>query len=296
MSLPSRLLREPVIHFIVAGALLYLAALFFRGDELLPEDEALIHIDREALLNFMQFRANAFDAEAFGRTLDNMSEEELDFLIEEYLTEEVLYREAQALNLEQSDYIIRQRMVQKMQFLLTDLAGGESAFTEEELNSYFAANQLAWEVLPSATFTHVFFDSTRRGDSDAFNAAESLRQDFNSRSVGFNDIDGEGDRFPFLKNHVERTFEYVQGQFGPQFVEQLATLEASAQWQGPLQSVFGWHIVLLTETLPARIPELEEVREQVEADYVRERSDTLLQEMIESVKARYSTKLAPLGE
>lgn len=289
MTILRRLLKEPVVHFVVAGAIFYGILTIFSepnagGGEL---DDTQITVNRDNLLTFMQFRSNAFDAESFALALAEMGDEELEELIDAYIDEEVLYRESVSLNLNESDYIIRQRMVQKMQFLLGDIAGGEAAFTEEELQTYFDENRDVWLVQPSATFTHVFFDSTRRGDEQARLDAQALLTDFNERQVGFNDAAGEGDRFPFLRNYVERTLEYVQGQFGVNFASTLASMDASEQWQGPVRSEYGWHIIMITSRLDARYPDLDEVRTDVERDYIRERSDQLLKDITRSVRDRY---------
>lgn len=287
MNFFQRLLREPVLHFIVVGMLLFTLTAAFRDGPLLPEDDATIVVDRTTLLSFMQFRSNAFDAGAFSAALDAMPAEELQGLIDDYVTEEVLYRESRALGLDSSDYIIRQRMVQKMQFLLADLAGGESSWTETELADYFAQHREVWLVQPSTTFTHVYFDASRRGENPAFEDAMAMRDSLNTRQAGFNDIAEDGDRFHFLRNYVERTYDYIEGQFGSDFAAALQDTQASATWQGPFRSAFGWHVVLLSEQLPARYPELEEVREDVVADFLRTRGNSLRDEMIATVKERY---------
>lgn len=292
MNLIQRLLREPVLHFLVAGVLLYVVATVIRGPELMPEDERRIVVDRDALLEFMQFRANVFEPELFEETLNSLSEEELNTVVEQYITEEVLYREAQALALEQSDYIIRQRMVEKMQFLLAGLAGGDSAPPAEELQAYFEENKAGYLIKPSVTFTHVFFDTGIHGDEQALAKAREALAKLNADNIGFNGAEGMGDRYPFLRNYVERTVEYVQGHFGTDFAAALSALEPDEEsWQGPLPSEYGYHLVLLTSYFPAREPMLEEVRRDVERDYMQERERLLLDEMVENVREQYEIEI-----
>lgn len=292
-----RILRDPVLHFLLAGALLYTAAMAFRGDELQAGNERLIRVDRDSMLEFMQFRANLFNEELFDEALDTIAPEELQFLIDEYVTEEVLYREAAALGLDASDYIIRQRMVEKMRFLLGDLAGAEVQATTEELRGYLESQRESFVVKPSATFTHVFFDTSVRGEAEARAAAEAAVSELNAREVGFNGVTDIGDRFPFLRNYVERTLEFMQGHFGPQFVEALQALAPSEDsWQGPLQSAYGFHVVMLTELTEARYPSLEEIRGEVELEYIEQRSREALSDMIDNVREQYDVEMGELRD
>src|SRR5690606_15059644 len=119
----TTLLRQPLLHFLALGVLLFALYDWRVGDA--PESDASarhIVVTREALLDFIQYRARAFDDAAAVAQLDSMSAEQREALIDEYVREEALYREALALGMEQGDYIIRQRLVQKVEFLLENLA------------------------------------------------------------------------------------------------------------------------------------------------------------------------------
>jgi parvulin-like peptidyl-prolyl isomerase len=257
-----------------------------------PEpDDATIVVDRRALLVFMQYRANAFEPEAFETLLDAMTDTELAALVDDYVKEETLYREAQALGLDESDYIIRQRMIQKMGFLMGDLAVAGEAIDEAALSDYFAANREAYAIEPSVTFTHVFFDADRRGAEGAGQAAREALAELAEADAGFNDAPGRGDRFPFLRNYVERTFEYVASHFGADFAAELSALEASEDWQGPIRSAYGWHDVLITQRTPRSLPALADVREQVEADFRRDAADEALERLTEGLRERYRVEI-----
>jgi hypothetical protein len=288
MAAVSRWLREPLVHFIVAGTVLFGAFHWYRGPTPTAADTATITVDRRNLLSFLQYRANAFEPETFGAALDAMSNDELETLIDAYVDEEVLYREARELGLEQSDNIIRQRMVQKMRFLLADVAAAGAEPAPAALAAYFEANIDAYAIQPWATFTHVFFDATHHGETEARALAEATRRELNAAGAGFNDATDRGDTFPYLDNYVERTFEFIASHFGDEFAAALAQIDASAsEWQGPLLSAFGEHVVLLTRREERALPSLDEVRGDVERDYANERSTAALAEMTEAMRERY---------
>jgi hypothetical protein len=288
----SRLLREPLVHFIVAGAVLYGTYAALAGSDETTDSGETIIVDRRALLTFMQYRANAFEPETFSAVLDTMSDADLQELIDAYINEEVLYREAESIGLDSNDYIIRQRLVQKMSFLMSDIADRGATASDDELTDWFEANIEAYAIQPWTTFTHVFFDVERRGAAQAAVDAQAALAALNESGLGFNDAPGHGDRFPFLRNYVERTYEYVASHFGYDFAEQLASLDASsAQWQGPLQSSLGAHVVLITTQAPRAYPDLEAVRADVERDFNAERTRMALGEMTESVRDQYRIEI-----
>jgi hypothetical protein len=296
MSALTRALREPLVHFLLAGAMLFGAYAAVRGPERLAGDDTTIIVDRRALLTYMQFQANAFEPDVFGAALDGLSDAELAALVAAYVEEEALYREARALGLEASDYVIRRRMVDKVKFLLGDVAAGDE-IDEAELASFFTEHRDRYVVAPAVTFTHVFFDAERRGEDQAAADARQTVAELNASGSGFNDASGRGDRFPFLKNYVDRTFDYVASHFGEEFSRALAAVPAApAAWQGPLRSEYGLHGVLVTRRSEERLPELAEVRGDVERDYLAARSAASLEELTGAVLERYEVELRDLRD
>lgn len=289
-----RIFREPLVHFLLAGVVLY-GAYALVADTDAVQDASRIVVDRRALLSFMQFRANAFDPDSFGAALDSMTQDELQQLIDAYVDEEVLFREAESLGLDANDYIIRQRMVQKISFLLGDVADRSAAGDEDELRAWFERNADAYAIQPWTTFTHVFFDADRRGVEGARQAAEAARVELMSSGAQFSDAAGYGDRFPFLRNYVERTHEYVASHFGDGFAAELAGLQADAGlWQGPIGSALGQHVVLVTRQVERAYPRFDEVRETVERDFAAEHARSALADVTRAVRDRYEIEILDL--
>ena len=291
-----QLLREPLVHFIAAGSVLFAAYVLVRGPAALPPDATTIVVDRRALLAFMQYRANAFEPETFEAAFEAMSADEVQRLVDAYITEEILYREARALGLDESDYIIRQRMIQKLDFLLGNAIDATTEIDAAELEKYLAVHRDDYVIEPAVTFTHVFYDSARRGAAAAQTAAESARNELTRVRAAFNDAIGQGDRFPFLKNYVERTLGHVASHFGAEFAAELAELTPSVEhWQGPIRSAYGEHVVLLTERTERRDPELAEIRAEVERDYLTERATTERATLLARHRERYRVEVLDLG-
>jgi hypothetical protein len=287
-----RILREPLLHFLLAGAALYLLHGLFAGNE---EEASSRHIivDRPALLRYMQYQARAFEPATFDASLDAMSDGERRRLIDEYVKEEVLYREAQALGLAQGDYVMRQRLVQKMSFLLEAEPAHEPA--DVGLQEYLQANEGLYRVEPAWTFTHVFIDATQHGGmAGAEQAAHRQLAALRGRSAGFNDAPAYGDRFAFMQNYVERTADYIESHFGAQFTLALQQLPVRDNWQGPLQSVHGWHLVMLTASTPGRLPQLGEIRARVLDDWRRDQAAALQAQAVGALVESYEVELRAL--
>jgi hypothetical protein len=109
----KKFLREPLVHFLAIGI-----GLFVLFDLVAPEESNLdsktIVVDRDALLTFVQFRSKAFNPEVAAARLDALGDAELSMLIDDYVREEALHREALALGMDQNDYVIKQRLIQSL--------------------------------------------------------------------------------------------------------------------------------------------------------------------------------------
>ncbi len=295
MNLLQRLAREPLVHFILLGAGLFAAyALVNDGDSV---SDRTIVVDRPALVNYLQYRAAAFEPEFFNAQYDALSEEQLAQLASAYVREEAMEREARALGLDEGDYVIKRRLIQKIEYLVADTDVSETPPDEAELEAYFEANKADFAVEAQYTFTHVFVDAERdhAGGDEAF--ANRLLSQLQARGAGFNDAPQFGDRFPYERNVVGKGLRYIANQFGPDFAAAIGQIDASEDWQGPIQSPFGYHLVLMSRVDPAHEPALEDVRDAVLAGVMEERRirsrEVLLDELVDQYDVRYEGVPAP---
>jgi len=293
----EKILREPLLHFLVAGGILFAIFGLTHHTSADPTSSKTITVDKEGLLNFLQYRSKAFETEYFTQELDAMRPEERKELVDQYVEEEMLYREAKALGLEQGDYVIRQRLVQKMRYLIDDLTEGGAAPSDAVLNDYLQKHKEIYGLEPSVTFTHVFVDSSTHGEKAAKEMAEHLKMELNARGAAFNDAPQFGDRFPFFENYVERTQDYVTSHFGAEFVAELAKVAPSdKRWSGPIHSMYGYHVVMLTSRTQARLPELNEIRAQVAEDWQRDRTQGARSQGLNRLASEYTIERKDLKE
>jgi parvulin-like peptidyl-prolyl isomerase len=220
-----------------------------------------------------------------------MSPEERQQLVDSYVREEAMARQARAMGLDDVDYVIRQRLIQKILFLIDEASAEDAQPDEADLQAYFEANQELYRQASTVTFTHVFIDDEKTYAGGGEAEAQRVQARLAARNAGFNDATRFGDRFPYLQNYVGRSGEFIANQFGPDFSRSLMALEPSNSWQGPIRSEFGWHLVLLTQKAAAEMPTLADVRGQVLSDYVTERLSELRAESLDDLIDTFNVEI-----
>ena len=267
------ILRDPLLHFLVLAI-----ALFALHDIVAHEDASAnarqIVVDRDALLNFIQYRSKSFDQEVAERQLAALTSDELDKIITELVREEALAREAKALGLDQNDYVIKRRLVQKVDYVARGFADAAFKVTEEDIRAYFEENRADFYIQPRVTFTHVYFSSERNGVDNAEQLAAEAMIRLREDGANFEDAGQYGERFLYGLNYVDRSRILVESHLGAEMTEAIFGLDpASAGWSGPFRSDHGAHVVLVTAVEPGRDPSLHEVRTQVEQQASRALSE-----------------------
>ena len=255
-----RLLREPLLHFLLIGRVLFALARFTgdpgqRGPGRIVVSPGQI----EQLI------------ERFTRVWQRPpTTTELEGLIEDHVNEEVLYREALSMGLDQGDTIIRRRLRQKMEFLSEDLANVEAS--EADLRAFLDDHPEKFRTDSTISFQQVYLNQDRRGDSTEAEAARLLKR---LRGNGAADWERLGD--PFLLDPAYESIpqRQVGSLFGSAFAEQMFQVEID-RWVGPLESGFGLHLVFVSRRVDGRVPDLASTRHAVRREWDavhRERSN-----------------------
>ena len=275
------ILREPLAQFFLLGLLLFLVYEFKSPPA--KVDSKVIKIDRDVLINHMQYRSKSFEYEKFSLMLDQLSSMQTEKLLEEFIREEVLFREAKSLNLNEKDYIIRQRLVQKMEYLLRAAEIKRPVNLEE----FYALNKDRYLTPKKITFTHIFFGKKERGSwSESERSAEKFLTDFLSKPRGKGSEINSGDRFVFHKNYVDKSSEHISSHFGKEFSDALFELGIGT-WEGPIKSAYGHHIVYVSNISEGGVKDLEEIYDQVEWDAKQAAITELTETFIVDLKKKY---------
>jgi len=269
------ILREPLLHFLVLGGLLFV--LF--GLTQAPDQEGTRQI-RVSAAQVEQLAAG------FSRTwMRPPTEEELAGLIEHHIRSEVFYREALALGLDQDDPYVRNRLGQKLEFLLDDLSA-EAEPGDETLAGFLDADAERFREPPRLSFRQVYLNPDRhpRLDAEAAGLLERLRAGADPAGLGDATLLGQA--------YDDMSQPEVERQFGAAFAEALLHLEPG-QWLGPVPSGLGAHLVLVTDRQPARLPALAEVRPQVLRDWQDQRRREQKEQAYARLREGYEITVEP---
>lgn len=274
MTSLSRLVREPLLHFLVLGACLFV--LFYQVTD--PVDTAAPNrivitkadVDRLTTQWQRQWRRPPTDRE-------------LEGLVDAYIREEILYREALALGLDKDDVIVRRRLGQKLEFLFKDLAE-QSDPGEGELERFLAENPDRYTLPGRLSFTHVYFNRDKRGAGTEKDAEKTL----DLLTSGTEDVDPTslGDRFLYQYRFDDQSAPQVARIFGSTFSERIAALDVG-EWRGPIVSGYGIHLVRIGERTEPRQPALSEVRDKVRWDVIAERRKEIDSAFYDELRQRY---------
>ena len=255
-SLVKNLVREPLVHFLLLGALIF-ATFKFISSETSQPGKILITQGRIESLEI-----------AFSRTWRRPpTTGELEGLLRDYIREEVFAREAVALGLDKDDTIIRRRLRQKLEFVSEDVAAHAEP-TDEQLRAYLKEHADAFRGDRRFTFRQVYLDPQRRGANLGRDAAQLLAQLRRSGSQA--DIAALGDSLMLEHEFKALSASEAVKQFGEKYAAKLGEMPVG-QWQGPIESGFGVHLVFMAERTDGSMPALEDVLPAVRREWTNAR-------------------------
>jgi len=239
-----RLLKEPLLQFLVLGLLLYAAQLVLR-----PGPQRRVTLSQRVLTERVQRKEDAL-----GRPL---SEAELTAITDEYTNEMILLHEAKLMKLDRSDDEVRSRLIHLARMRLDEVVPEPS---RQQLEVYFQQHSSEYRMGAWVSFNQVFFapgSPATPADPDSFLALLEHKKD----------AAGLGEPDPILNDHARKlTRSQLRSLFGPAFADTVFALAASS-WSGPFRSTRGTHYVLLIEHHPAPVPRFEEVQAYLRKDW-----------------------------
>ncbi|MCY3820417.1 MAG: peptidylprolyl isomerase [Gammaproteobacteria bacterium] len=279
-----RILREPLLHFMLAGAVLFLAFEWGSDDRPAPADE--IRVDQATLVQFLANRDPRLNADSAATVLGGMSGERRGALIEDYVREEVLFRQARKIGLDPYDHVGRRRLIAQLDYINRGFIEDTLEFSDDELRAFHEANRGRYVIAPEITFTHVYFSTEHRGDNAGTLATDTL-EELNRDAVPFHDGPSRGDLFLYHRNYVAREPEEVDSHFGAGFTDAVFNLAPADRWVGPIASEHGHHLVMVSSRKPGRSPPMTEVRQRLAQDLTVERIREGLETFYQDARSAY---------
>lgn len=275
--------KEPLVHFLGAGALLFLIAGVFAGSE--DPDGRTVTINRAELLVHLQARAQVYDGDVFAALLDNMDEAERARLVRDTALQEVLYREGQALGLAQADPLVRQRIIQQMRLLLSEEAARDLSVSEADVRVFYEAHMSDYALDLSVSFSHIFF----AGDGRKVDAEQALDQ-VRAEQVLSDSAGQYGERFLYQLHYADAGAPMLTSHFGAAFTSRV--FEAGLNgWSAPIVSDHGWHLVLLNARNLGVEPDYDAIKDKVREDALSEMRQSASARAMDLLLEKYTINL-----
>jgi len=272
----GRLIREPLVHFLLLAGAIFAAYGLLSGRVATEEAIGVTPAKIEQM------------ASIFARTWQRPpTADELKGLIDDYVKEEIYVREAMRLGIDQDDTVIRRRLRMKMEFL-NDAEAEATPATDAELAAYLAAHPGTFREAPRIAFEQVYLDVRKRGAGAQADATALLGSLKTNASL----VAEAGDPTLLPPSMPLTGRQGIAQLFGDDFAAAVMALPVG-DWQGPLPSGFGLHLVRVTAQEAGRLPALAEIRPQVEREWMNDRRETIARQKLDDLLKRYKVTVEP---
>jgi len=273
----TRWLKEPLFHFLLIGAGIFMLYGWQTDDDALRPDQIVFteaHVDR--LINLWERKWQRLP-----------TQQELQGLIEQQIREEVLYREALAMGLDKDDQVVRRRMSQKMEFISNDLASLAEP-DDSQLQTYLDEHPEKFAIPGRISYSQVYLNVSQRGEQ-VNSDAEKLLAELSQSTVDV-DISMAGDSFMGGYSFNDETDFGVARLFGRVFADALFKLPVG-EWTGPVESGYGLHLVRVDSRTDSRAPALEQVRDKVRFEWLAEQQRKTNDLLYSELRKRYEVTI-----
>jgi hypothetical protein len=279
-SIVKRWLREPLLHFLLIGLVLFGIYAYTNRGRIGIESPTQIVLSLDELGVMTAYFESQWHRPP--------TPQEFQAMVKDKVKEEVLYREGLVMGLDKGDTIVKRRMAQKVQFLAEDIATAHEPSTAE-LKAWFEKNSSKFALPSRYSFRHLYFSPDKRGTSAHDDAAQALAK-IAAQPEDSTLIAPAADRFMFQDYYGDRTPSAIAKEFGPQFAVALEKVTPGS-WQGPIESGFGWHLVFVNSVIPGRLPAFEEVESEVKTAWLGEQKAVAREKAYKSLRSKYTVLL-----
>ena len=211
--------------------------------------------------------------------------DELRGQVNQLIREQILSREAVSMGLDEGDAVVRRRLSQKMDFLFKDLSDIKEP-TDSDLKAYLKERQSTYKTPGKVSFTHIYFNTDKRGAEGAAKAVRLLVENLNAKDDVPSNVATLGDPFLLQPSYSNKALPDIRGEFGPRFAEAIWEQETRT-WQGPVASGYGMHAVYVYERFDANIPDFSHLKERLRADWMATRQREIARKAYKKLRARY---------
>ncbi|MHC4153871.1 MAG: peptidyl-prolyl cis-trans isomerase [Planctomycetota bacterium] len=272
----KKILKEPLVYVFVLGFVVFGLHSFLNRANRDDTDPFTVEVTSADI----EWIRSSWEA----RMKRQPTQQELQGLINRYIRDEILFREAMAMDLDDRDLVIQRRLVQKLTFVFEDLAETMEP-ADDELKKYLQENQDKYRIPEMMSFTQAYFNPSKR--KDAMEEAKTVLASLKSTQSPPEEAVSLGDTIMIDSSFREKSPDEAARILGREFAYELFSIDEKG-WQGPIESTFGLHLVYIEERIASKMPEFENIREDVKNDFMYERKREVIDNAYKAVKSRYT--------
>jgi len=276
MKLLNKIIKEPLVHFIIIGAIAFALYSFVKGS----------YVDKDYAIQISKSEVEAMINKWMAQLKRPPAKEEIDIFLEDYVQREILFREAKSMGLDKNDMVIKNRMLQKIDFLTNDLLV-TTAPTDAEALKHFKDNLEKYTIPGKIDFIHIFFNLDKRNFDDAEQTALDLKKSLNQSSSVPNNYFEKGDLFILPYEFYDLSKNEVTNKFGQsELSENLFGLEEK-EWRGPFLSSYGMHLVYISNKKSSVTLKFEDVKSDIKDLLIKNKRRDTKKRLISELKKKY---------
>ncbi len=272
----SKLFKSPLVYFFVIGFVVFGLHSFLNRTKQDDKDPFTVEVTSADI----EWIRSSWEA----RMKRQPVQQELKGLINTFIREEILRREALAMGLDDKDLVIQRRLIQKLTFVFEDIAETMEP-TDDELKNYMKENQEKYRIPEMMSFTHIYFNPDKR--KAVLKEAKIVLDRLKSAESSSKEAVSLGDMIMIDSSFRKRSPDEVARILGKQFADNLFS-ESEMGWQGPIISTFGPHLVYIEEHIASKMPAFENIREKVKNDFMYDRKKEIIDGAYNAAKSRYT--------
>ena len=273
----KKILKEPLVYFFVLGFVVFGLHSFLNNNSKDENTDTFTVGLTSADIGWIR---SSWEA----RMKRQPTQQELQGLINRYIRDEILHREALAMDLDDRDLVIQRRLVQKLTFVFEDLAETIEP-ADDELKNYLRENQEKYRIPEMMSFTQVYFNPGKR--KDAMEEAKTVLASLKSTQSPPEEAVSLGNTLMIDSSFREKSPDEAARILGRKFADELFSIDEKG-WQGPIESTFGQHLVYISDLIASRMPEFENIRKNVQYDFMYARKKQVIESAYNAVKSRYT--------
>jgi parvulin-like peptidyl-prolyl isomerase len=274
--MPRKILKEPLVYFFILGFVIFGLHSFLNRVHQDDKDPFAVEVTSADI----EWIRSSWEA----RMRRQPTQQELQGLINRFIRDEILHREALAMDLDDRDLVIQRRLIQKLTFVFEDLAESIEP-TDDELKIYMQENREKYRIPEMISFTQIYFNPGKR--QDVMQEAKAVLARLKSAKSPPEKAISLGDPIMIDASFRKKYPDEVARALGQEFAATLFSIEGEG-WQGPIVSTFGLHLVYIEERIASEMPEFENIREDVKNDFMYGRKKEVIDSAYEAVKSRYT--------